>query len=231
MASPKEANNMPEDTKPGNYDNTPVLQILKQIRDGVIDPKKLDSEIRQDCVEHLWYVEGRAVAEIAQVLNVSDKTIRRDQDQIRKRNAQKPSADYTLEVFGELLKKATSAHENMMRLSRSPDASVQEKAQAGFYAWKMIQQQIEIAQSLGVAPSQGLKIEADIHQEEEATPAKLKEELARLEGIVNSKGIVDYKIAKLIEIVKGQIALAEAKLGIKELKIRIEDIEKGQGAA
>jgi DeoR/GlpR family transcriptional regulator of sugar metabolism len=65
---------------------------------------------------------GRSVAEIAQILNVSDKTIRRDQDQIRKRNANKPSADYTIEVFGELLQKAKSAHENMMRLSRSPEA-------------------------------------------------------------------------------------------------------------
>jgi hypothetical protein len=212
-----------------NYENTPALQILKQIREGIIDPKKLDSEIRQACVEHLWFVEGRAVAEIAQVLNVSDKTIRRDEDQIRKRNAQKPSADYTIEVFGELLKKATSAHENMMRLSRSPDASVQEKAQAGYYAWKMIQQQIQIAQSLGVAPSQAFKIEANIRQEEDVTPKQLNEELVRLEGIVNAKGIVDHKIAKLIETVKGQIALAEAKAGIKEIKTHIEEFEKGQG--
>ncbi len=218
---------MPEDTKPENYENTPTLQILKQIRDGIIDPKKLNPEIRQDCIEHLWYVEGRAVAEIAQILNVSDKTIQRDQNQIRKRNAQKPSTDYTVEVFGELLKKATSAHENMMRLSRSPDASVQEKAQAGFYAWKMIQQQIEIAQSLGVAPSQAFKIEANIRQEEEATPVQLKEELIRLEGIINTKGIVDLRIAELIESVKRQIALAEAKAGIQEIKTRIEDAEKG----
>lgn len=212
---------------PENYENTPALQILKQIKDGVIDPKKLDSEIRQACVEHLWFVEGRAVAEIAHVLNVSDKTIRRDEDQIRKRNAQKPSADYSVEVFGELLQKAKSAHENMMRLSRSPDASVQEKAQAGFYAWKMIQQQIQIAQSLGVVSSQAF----NIRQEEEVTPKQLNEELVRLEGIVNAKGIVDPKIAKLIETVKGQIALAEAKLGIKELKTRIDESEKGKATS
>lgn len=214
---------MPEDNKSRSYEDTPVLQILKQIRDGISDPKKLDSEIRQGCVEYLWYVEGRSVAEIAQILNVSDKTIRRDQDEIRKRNAQKPSADYTVKVFGELLEKATSAHENMMRLSRSSDASVQEKAQAGFYAWKMIQEQIEIAQSLGVAPTQAIKIEADIRQEDETTPAQLKEELERLEGIVNTKGIIDPKITELIEGIKGQIALAEAKAGIKELKKRVED--------
>ncbi len=219
---------MPEDIKPESYENTPVLQILKQIKDGILDPKNLAQEIRQDCIEHLWFVEAQSVASMAHLLKVSDKTIRRDQEQIRKCKAQKPSADYTIQVFGELLEKATSVHENMMRLFRSPDASVQEKLQAGFYAWKIIQQQIELAQSLGVAPSQAFKIEANIRQEEETTPAQLKEELARLEGIVSAKGIVDPKITELIETVKRQIALAEAKAGIKELKTRIEDIEKGQ---
>lgn len=221
---------MPEDKKSESYEDTPVLQILKQIKDGVIDPKKLDSEIRQSCVEHLWCVEARTVAEMAHIFDVSDKTIRRDQDVIRERNAKKSSTDYTVKVFGELLEKATSAHENMMRISRSPDASAQEKAQAGFYAWKMIKEQIEIAQSLGVAPSEALKIEANIRQEEE-TPSQLKEELVRLEGIVNAKGIVDSKIAELIEAIKGQIALAEAKAGIRELKTRIDEIEKGKASS
>jgi len=218
---------MPEDKKPENYDNTPVLQILKQIKESILDPKDLAPEIRQDCVEHLWLVESHPVATIALLLNVSDKTIRRDQDVIRKRNAKKPSADYTVQVFGELLEKATSAHEHMVRLSRSSEGSVKEKTEAGFYAWKMIKQQIEIAQSLGVAPSQSFKIETNIRHEDEVTPAQLKEELARLEGIVKAKNTIDPKIDELIETVKRQIALAEAKAGIKELKSRIDEIEKG----
>jgi len=50
-------------------------------------------------------------------------------DEIRQRKASQPSADYSVQVFGELIVKATSAHENMMRLSRTSDASVQEKSQ------------------------------------------------------------------------------------------------------
>jgi transposase len=233
MASHKEANNMPEDTKPENHENTPALQILKQIRDDVIDPKKLDPEIRQDCVEHLWYVEGRSVAEIAQILNVSDKTIRRDKDVIRERSAKKLTPEDRSKILGELIEKLTFAHENITKLSRSKDGSLQEKSLAGYYAAKSIQEQVELLQSLGYFPSKPAQIEADIHysQEEEASPAKLKEELARLEGIVNAKGIIDPKIAELIDTVKRQIALAEAKAGIKELKTRIEEIEKGQETA
>jgi len=220
---------MPEDEKPQNYENTPVLKILKQIKDGIINPKKLDPEIRQGCVEHLWYTEARTVAEMAHILDVSDKTILRDRDVIRERNAKRSSTDYTVKVFGELLEKANCAHENMMRISRSADASAQEKAQAGYYAWKIIKEQIEIAQSLGVVPSQALRIEANIRQEEETSPAQLKEELVRLVGIVEAKGIADSKVTELIETTKKQIALAEAKAGIKELKACIDDIEKGQG--
>jgi len=212
-------------------EETPILEILKEIREGTRDPKKLPADIRQDCVEHLWHVEGQPTAMIAQILAVSDKTIRRDKEVIRERNAQKLTTNDRLKILGELLAKANTTHENLMRLARSKDGSLQEKGLVGSYASKAIEELIELYQSLGYFPSKPMQIEADIHysQEEESTPSKLKEELFRLEGIVNSKGIVDPKIAELIETVKGQIALAEAKTGIKELKTRIDDIEKGQG--
>lgn len=216
------------DESPQNLDNTPVLQIIKQINNGILDPKNLAKDIRQDCIEHLWYVEAQPVAFMAHLFQVSDKTIRRDQEEIRARRAKATSADYSDVVFGELFEKARAVHENMQRLSRSPDASVQEKAQAGYYTWKIIEQLIEKAQSTGIAPSQGIKIDATIRKEEEKSPQQLKEELARLEAIVNGKGNVDPKVQQLIETTKGQIALAEAKLGLKELK---DIIEKGQGTA
>lgn len=217
---------MNQDKKERNEDQ-PVLQILKQIKDGSFDYQRLDKEMRQACVEHLWYVEAQPVATIALLLKVSDKTIRRDQDEIRKRNAERPSADYTVKVFGELLEKATAAHENMMRLSRSTDASVQEKSQAGYYAWKMIQEQIKIAQSLGVVPSEAMRTVANVREPEEA-PHQLKEELARLENIIQDRPI-DPKTKELIETIKAQISLAEAKVGIKELRSRIENQMKQGG--
>jgi hypothetical protein len=223
---------MSDEEKPIN-EETPILEILTQIKNGIRDPKKLPTDIRRDCVEHLWHVEGQPTAVIAQLLKVSDKTIQRNKDAIRERNAKKLTQEDRLKILGDLLAKGTAAHENLMRLARSKDGSIQEKAQSGYYAWKAIEEQGELLQSLGYFPSKPMQIEADIHysHEEEMTPAQLKEELARLEGIVNAKGIVDPRIAELIDAVKKQIALVEAKAGIKELKTRIEEIEKGQGNA
>lgn len=212
-------------------EETPILEILKEIREGTRDPKKLESDIRQDCVEHLWHVEGQSTAVIAQILSVSDKTIRRDKDAISERIAKKLTPEDRMKHLGALLAKGTAAHENSIRLSRSKDGSLQEKSQAAYYAWKSIEEQIELYQSLGYFPSKPMQIQADVHySQDEETPAQLKEELVRLEGIVNAKGNVDPKITELIETIKGQIALAEAKAGIKELKTRVDEIEKGKAS-
>jgi hypothetical protein len=218
---------MSDEERPNNIEETPVLQIIAQIRDGTLDPKNIPQEIRQDCVEHLCYVEGQPTAVIAQLLKVSDKTIRRDKDDIREKNAKKLSPEDRLKLLNEFMQKWTASQENLQRLSRSQTGSIQEKSQAGYFAMKAIREQIEILQSLGIFYGKPEQSEVTIRaQEEEANPAKLKEELARLEKITNDKNINDPEITKLVEDVKRNIALAEAKEGLAKLEGKINDITK-----
>lgn len=214
-------------------EETPILKILTQIKDGKFDPKELSTEMRQDCVEYLWQTEGYSVVAIANALHVSERTIKRDKIEIKKKNAQKPSADYALETIGELLQKATSAHEHLMRLSHSSEASVQEKAQAGYYVWKVIQEQAKLLQSLGYLPEKPMQIDADVyhHQQEEESPAQLKEKLAELEKLAVEDNENDPEILKLIETAKKQIALTEANNTIDELKRKFSESDKEQGTA
>src|SRR3989338_8208080 len=148
----------PKDKKPENYDEKPVLKILRDIKEGIIKGEELSADIRQDCVEHMWITMGYQVEEIAGILNVSGRTIKRDKTEIKKRNAQKPSADYALETMGELLQKATVAHEHMMKLARSEGGSLQEKAQAVYLMWKIIQDQAKLLQSFGSFPEKAMQI-------------------------------------------------------------------------
>jgi len=212
-------------------EETPILEILTQIKNGIRDPKKLPTDIRRDCVEHLWHVEGQPTAVIAQLLKVSDKTIQRNKDAIRERNAKKLTQEDRLKILGDLLAKGTAAHENLMRLARSKDGSIQEKAQSGYYAWKGIEEQVELLQSLGYFPSKPMQIEADIHysREEEMTPAQLKEELARLEKEMSEKNKNDPEIIKLKEEVIRNIAIAEAKQGLVELEAKIKKEQETNG--
>ena len=218
---------MPDEERSDNIEEIPALQILAQIRDGTLDPKKISPEMRQDCVEHLWIVEGQPTAVIAQLLKWSDKTIRRDKDDIRERNAKKLTPQDREKLLEELLAKATASHENLHRLSRSKEGSIQEKGQTDYLSGKLILEQIAIGQALGIFPKKSIQLEADIrYKKEETTPAQLKEELSRLEKIASDKDISDPEITRLMEDVKRNIAIAEAKEGLVKLGGKINDIAK-----
>jgi hypothetical protein len=163
---------MPDKENPNN-EETSALEKLMQIKNGAFDPKTITSEERQEMVEHLWMSEAQTEAAMAHLLKVSIKTIQRDKDVIRKRNAERLTPEGKSKIIGELLGKLTSTHENLMRLARSKDGSIQETAQAGSYATSAILEMGKMLQSLGYLDSAGQKIDVSI-REEEPTPSKLK---------------------------------------------------------
>ncbi len=55
----------------------PVLEVIRQIKSGSLDPQQLAAAERQACVTHLS-AEGLSVPEIGQVLKRCDRTIARD---------------------------------------------------------------------------------------------------------------------------------------------------------
>jgi len=215
---------MPKKKRSEDHQEKPVAKILKEIADGLIKGDELSTDIRQECVEHMWLTQGYSVMDMASILNVSERTIKRDKNDIKKRNAQKPSADYALETIGELMQKATAAHEHLMRLSRSKEGSFQDKHLAGYSVGKLIMEQGKILQRMGYLPQKPMEVEEHVHhhQEEETSVEELKEELARLEKIAAAKESIDPDISKLVEKAKQHLALAEAKSAIGELKNKIE---------
>lgn len=221
---------MSEETPKDKSEHSPILQILNQISSGErnLDDQPLPKDIRIECVDYLWMEELRPVAAIASILKVSEKTIRRDQDEINERNAKKLSTEDTVKLVGELVTKLSSSHENLMRLAKDKKGSVQERAQAGIYASKAIEGQIAILQKLGFAPSKPLQIEADVrhHEEEDVSVEQLKADLAELEKLAEAKGRKDLEIMKLIETAKQQIALAEAKNAVDSLR---NNLNQSQG--
>lgn len=207
---------MPDEQE--SINNLPVIKILQQIKEGIIDKEKLPKEMRQECVEYLLS-KFRDISEIADALGKTEKTIRRDKDEIEQRRAKKPSVDYSLQLISELMRKANSTQNHLMSLARDKEGSVQEKSQAAFYLWKAIQEQIKLLQSFGYLPEQPTQIEANITHEEEKDVGKLKEELVEAEKMARDVGRSDDPIiVELIKSIKQQIALAEAGNKIEELR-------------
>jgi len=212
---------MPDKENPSN-ERTSTLQRIADIKNGVLDPKTLSDEDRQDIVEHLWMTEAQSESIIGHFLKVTDRTVRRDKEKIRIRNAKKLSPEGRSSLLSELMQKLTSTHENLMRLARSKDGSVQENSQSGIYATNSIIEMIKILQTLGYLTMKGQEISVNIH-EEEMTPAKLKEELARLEGIASGKNVSDSEVAKFMEEMRYHIAIAEAKERLVKIETKLND--------
>jgi len=200
-----------------NQEEIPVYRILKQIKDGSLDPKNLSPEQRQDCVEVLR-MEGQPYPVIAQLLERNEKTIKRDWDAICKRNSKKPSPEYALRLIGEMIAKANSKEDHLTRLARSKEGSIQEKAQAEYYAWKVLHEASQLLQSAGYLPSEPTKIAGEIHHfQEDRTPAQLRDEIARVEKIIDEEGKNNPILREKLQVLKQKVEEMELRKKINDL--------------
>jgi transposase len=130
---------------------TPILVTIQRIKDGTINPKALTKEIRQQCIEIL-ITQGYTQAQMAQIMDCSDKTIQRDINEIRKRNSLTPHVDLAKEIVGEMLSKARNYESELKQLARSKDGSLAERAHAQFLGWRVLKECVEKLQALGYLP-------------------------------------------------------------------------------
>src|SRR5690242_808228 len=92
-----------------NPDEISVHTILTDIKTGKLDPVALTKPVRQQCVEALM-LEGHQPSALAPILKVSDKTIKRDLNEIFERNAVNPSPELAKRLIGEFLQKMHTHH-------------------------------------------------------------------------------------------------------------------------
>ena len=212
---------MENDINKVNKEEIPVYKILKQIKDGVLQAKELSKEMRQDCVEVLT-LEGYSVPSIAQLLDRSEKTIKRDLEDIWQRNSKRPTPEIALSLIAELIEKSKSQAAHLMRLSRSNEGDVQERINAERLAWEIQNQTVERLQSLGYMPTAAQKIVGDVyhHDSEEEAPktlAQMREDLLQIEKIAEETGSLDEKTKQGITLLKLKIDQAEIAQGIAQL--------------
>ena len=98
----------------------PVLELIRQIKAGSLDPQNLAAAERQACVMHLS-AEGLSVPEIGQVLKRSDRTIARDRRAIQEANALQQDPKFAGEMAGILLSEADACISRMRRAVRAVD--------------------------------------------------------------------------------------------------------------
>jgi len=101
----------------------PALQmsdLVRKIHDGVIAADSLSAQVRQSCVEHLS-LEGFSTEDIADLLHISSRTVRRDRLAIRQHNALTPTLELGDELLGEYQAHTLASIRRLIRQCNDPN--------------------------------------------------------------------------------------------------------------
>jgi transposase len=129
----------------------PVYEMLRRIKEGELNPELLPRETRQLCIEAL-VGEGYSSGQIASLLNKSDRTIRRDLVELRKRNSISASPELTGMIGGELLNFARNQCCRLKQIARSKDIEAVERAKVELMSWQVFKEGADKLHKLGFLP-------------------------------------------------------------------------------
>ena len=160
------------------------LEILQNIKKGSIDPASLSSAQRKLLVL-LLMAEGQSTAEIAHLLKVSDRTIERDKQAVRKDNALSHDPEYAGVMAGRLVDEAQICIQRMRKIQRDLNCPPAAKIEAERNCFQILNSLAERLQSLGFLPTAAKRLEADLmhHADKSLTLGEIQSEAQRLQGI------------------------------------------------
>jgi len=154
----------------------PLLNILQQIKDGQLDPTNLDRETKLHCVE-LLRGEGQTIYQIAQITKQSERQIKRYIKEIKEKNSLRHDPEFESQFMGDLIARANNSFSHLLRLARSKDGSISEKAQAELAAWHILHGLAKFLQSSGYLPLRAHTVEGEFlhHFDKDKTDLLLQE--------------------------------------------------------
>jgi DNA-binding CsgD family transcriptional regulator len=197
------------------------LQILQEIISGLTDPKLLDKQGRQQCVE-LLIAEGYTYLQIGQLLKVSERTINNDVREIRARNELMPNLEFAKQFVGDLFQKAMNHHGFLVRLARAKDTLPTETIQAESAAWKILKELVEKLQTLGYLPSRPAEVVGTFYHQsndvEDNSPESMRKMLLGIEEAARDAGLLDKDVVARIETLKARVGQSEIAFEIKQLE-------------
>lgn len=168
-------------------------------------------------VAHLT-AEGYSVVDMAEILGVNEKTVRRDRDKLRTQNAFRGRPGFAAEVAGQLMHEAETTISQIRRALRDKDASVADRIQGQRAAWLTYTEYVEKLQRLGYLPTAPTEVHA-LHSLGGESPSQaathLQAELLRIEEIArNGPGLSQDEA--------GQIQLVRAQLQTVQIRERVQ---------
>jgi hypothetical protein len=106
-----------------------VPALIRALRSGQLRGPDICTEDRRMCVEYLSG-EGVGAGEVAELMQVTERTIMRDRAAFRKANALTPDPEFAQEVAGNLVRRCEASAAKFRRLARDKDTPPAAKIEA-----------------------------------------------------------------------------------------------------
>ncbi len=180
--SPLQGRRFRDELGDGRHRN--VFDVLRDIKNGVLDTSNLTADDRRLCVAQL-VGDGLSVGEIAQVLRVSTRTITRDRQAIHEQNAIEPDPRLGYLFAGRLAAEYEATSARIRRVTRDKDTPPAVKIDGEYKCYDMFDRLVQRLQSIGLIPTAAQRVQSDLTHNlgDLSSMADLRNEVLRLETI------------------------------------------------
>lgn len=175
----------PRPPKVRSEEGSTVMALLRGIKDGSIKPSGISALDRLGVVEH-FLLEGLEIVKIAEILQVNERTVRRDIQKIRQENAVHYSPRFAAEAVGRIISGAGDCIQQLRRRSRKGGSNLMEETLAVQAEWKIHRELFEALQRVGYIPTVPTEFRGEVHHSVDAEAKDAEWTLAetrRLEAI------------------------------------------------
>ena len=204
----------------------PVLAIIARIKNKQLHPHTLSADDRRRCVEVLR-AEGYTQAEMAQILQRSERTIWRDLEQIKTEHALTVGPQFAEAMIGDLVRQAEISAAHLRRIARETESSAMERAMAESFAWKVIRELFEKLQSVGYLPRVPQGIVAEVYQRLEADPIasyeQLAEQIQELQRVDHTIGLDDPERLRRQALLWDEVQRGRLSVQVERMKKQNSD--------
>jgi len=173
-------------------------ELIRDLKAGKIVGKGVPPESRRECVQWLS-LEGLSNAEIADLFNMSEKTIRRDLVELRKKNAIHPSPQIVAEMLGEFYLQVQASVKRLRRVGRDSRTSPSDQIAAERAIAESLNQLIKRLHSVGLTNGMGSV------QDESANLAELLHAVTVIGTELGEDSEMGIQVIALLESIRGSI--------------------------
>ncbi|MCH8824633.1 MAG: hypothetical protein IH984_14125 [Planctomycetes bacterium] len=210
-------------------DDRSVISVIRDIQQGGIEAKSLAIEDRKRCVEHLAG-DGYTVAEIAEILQVTDRTIARDKAAIRQANSVESDPQMAAQMVGQLHNQADTCIQRIRRVTREKETPSNVRVDGEKACWVIYNNLVQRLQSLGYLPTAPQQFQGEMKHQFESLPGygEMNDELARLEIIVSTHGSNEENLPLIQELTELKDQAERGSLSEKIIAIEKQLVSKGE---